>query len=95
VQGVASFCNAIKRDPITGQITNLSRGNANLGSLETEGYDLSLAYRFPRSAYGRSACVRKLVHFDQFRVKADNTADWELAGRIRRPASTTTTASSR
>jgi iron complex outermembrane receptor protein len=77
VQGVASFCNAIKRDPITGQIVNLSRGNANLGALETEGYDLSFAYRFPRSAYGSFGVRSDSTFVTKYRTKADNTADWE------------------
>ncbi|WP_371763663.1 TonB-dependent receptor plug domain-containing protein [Massilia sp.] len=77
VQGVQSFCNAIKRDPITGQITNLSRGNANLGALETEGYDLSFAYRFKRGAYGAFGVRSDSTFVTKYRTKADNTADWE------------------
>jgi len=60
VQNVSSYCNSIVRNS-AGQITNLSHGNINLGSLETEGYDLSLSYRFPRNPYG------------QFTLRSDST----------------------
>jgi iron complex outermembrane receptor protein len=60
VQDVPSYCGSIVRNS-AGQIVNLSHGNINLGSLETEGYDLSLSYRFPRSQYG------------QFTLRSDST----------------------
>jgi iron complex outermembrane receptor protein len=76
VQNVQSFCNAIKRDPITGQITNLARGNANLGALETEGYDLSFAYRLPRNPYGQFGLRSDSTFVTKYRTKADETSDW-------------------
>jgi iron complex outermembrane receptor protein len=76
VQGVQSFCNAIKRDPITGQITNLARGNANLGALETEGYDLSFSYRFPTSTYGKFGLRSDSTFVTKYRSRADETAEW-------------------
>lgn len=51
-QNVSAYCSSIVRNA-DGQVVNLSHGNGNLGSLETEGWDLSLAYRFPRSQYGQ------------------------------------------
>ena len=59
-QNISSYCSSLKRDA-NGQLVNLSRGNANLGSLETEGWDLSFSYRFPRSQYG------------QFTLRSDST----------------------
>lgn len=53
VQGVQSFCNQQARDPVTHQVTSLSRGNANLGSLEEEGYDWSVNYRLPQMSIGQ------------------------------------------
>ncbi|KLU37558.1 TonB-dependent receptor [Massilia sp. WF1] len=76
VQGVQSFCNAIKRDPITGQIVSLARGNANLGALETEGYDLSFSYRFPRGQYGQFGLRSDSTFVTKYRSKADETAEW-------------------
>jgi iron complex outermembrane receptor protein len=76
VQGIGSYCNAIKRDPATGQIMNLARGNANLGALETEGFDLSLNYRLPRNQYGQFALRSDSTIVTKYRTKADNTAGW-------------------
>ncbi|CAN7541026.1 TonB-dependent receptor domain-containing protein [Massilia sp. LjRoot122] len=81
VDGVTSFCDAIKRDPITGQIVNLSRGNANLGAMETEGYDLSLAYRLPRTKYGVFGFRSESTYVDSWRSKSSNTGNFtEYAG---------------
>jgi outer membrane receptor protein involved in Fe transport len=38
------FCQAVTRDPGTGQITNVNVGNANAGSLKTEGVDFEGRY---------------------------------------------------
>jgi iron complex outermembrane receptor protein len=76
VQGVQSYCNAIVRDKATGQITNLARGNANLGALETEGFDLTLNYRLPRTKYGQFALRSDSTFVTKYRTKADDTADW-------------------
>jgi iron complex outermembrane receptor protein len=81
IDGVQSFCDAIKRDPITGQINSLSRGNANLGALETEGYDLSLSYRMPRTRYGLFGFRSETTYVDSWRSKSSNTANFiEYAG---------------
>jgi iron complex outermembrane recepter protein len=81
VQGVSTFCGSIKRDPITGEITNLARGNANLGKMETEGLDLALDYRFPRSKYGQFTIHNETSYVDSFKIKSTDTADWqEYAG---------------
>jgi iron complex outermembrane receptor protein len=76
VQGVQSYCNSIKRDPATGQIINLARGNANLGALETEGFDLSLNYRLPRNQFGQFALRSDSTFVTKYRTKADTGADW-------------------
>ncbi len=41
------FCQAIQRDPATGQITNVNAGNANAGALRTEGFDIEGRYAYP------------------------------------------------
>jgi iron complex outermembrane receptor protein len=76
VQGIQSFCDAIKRDPATGQIVNLSRGNANLGALETEGFDLSLNYRLPRTQYGQFGLRSDSTFVTKLRQKAASDAQW-------------------
>ena len=45
VRGIAERCRAFTRDPVTGVVRTLSFGNQNAGYVETEGYDLELAYR--------------------------------------------------
>jgi iron complex outermembrane receptor protein len=76
VQGVQSFCNAIQRDPATGQISNLAHGNANLGAMETEGWDLGLNYRFKGSQYGQFGLRSDSTFVTKYRSKADQTSGW-------------------
>jgi len=52
VQNVASWCANFTRGA-DGQINGLNRGNANLGAIETEGYDFGLHYRLPETSFGR------------------------------------------
>jgi iron complex outermembrane receptor protein len=77
VAGVSSFCDSIKRDPITGEIINLAHGNANLGKMETEGVDLALDYRFPRSQYGQFSIHNETSYVNSFKIKSTDTAEWE------------------
>jgi iron complex outermembrane receptor protein len=76
VQGITSYCDAIKRDPASGQIINLSRGNVNMGALETEGYDLTLNYRLPRTQYGQFGLRTDTSFVTKYREKATNDAGW-------------------
>jgi iron complex outermembrane receptor protein len=75
VDGVQSFCDKIKRDA-TGQISSLSRGNANLGELGTRGVDLTLAYRFPRTAYGQVGLRSESTYVDRYEIKSTATSDF-------------------
>lgn len=52
VQNSASFCAAFGRDA-NGQVSDLNRSTTNFGWIETEGYDLSVTYRLPETAFGR------------------------------------------
>jgi len=76
VNGVTSFCDKIKRDPLTGQISSLSRGNANLGELSTRGIDLTFAYRFPRTSYGQFGIRSESTYVDRYSVKSTSTSDF-------------------
>ena len=81
IEGDANFCSVIKRDPITGQITTLSRGNANLGEMETEGLDLAINYRLPRTAYGQFGFRNETSYVDKFRTRSSAENEWnEYAG---------------
>ncbi|MFK2903578.1 TonB-dependent receptor [Dyella ginsengisoli] len=53
LQGSQQYCGQFGRDPDNSQVVNLNRGNANLGYLETEGYDYSVRYRLPEYSFGR------------------------------------------
>ena len=81
IQGNANFCSVIQRDPVTGQINQLARGNANLGEMETEGLDLAINYRFPRTAYGQFGLRSETSYTDKFRTRSSSANDWnEYAG---------------
>ena len=76
VSGVQAFCDNIKRDPATGMIASLSRGNANLGELRTRGFDLSFAYRFPRTRLGQFNLRSESTYVDRYAIKSTATAAW-------------------
>jgi len=74
VEGVQQFCDNYSRDS-TGQITQLNRGNANMGSMSTKGFDLELNYRFPRTAYGQFAIRSQSTYVDEYNTQATATAE--------------------
>ena len=74
VTGVQSFCDKITRDPITGQITTLSRGNSNLGSLGTKGVDLSVGYKIPRTSFGQFNIRSESTYVNSFTIQSTATA---------------------
>lgn len=76
VQGIQSYCDAIKRDPVSGQINSLSHGNVNAGGLETAGLDLSLNYRFPATRYGQFGLRSDSTFVSKLRTQATNDAEW-------------------
>jgi len=54
--GTAAACALITRGA-NGAITDLLAVPANIGSIETEGYDLTVGYRLPETAWGRFSFV--------------------------------------
>ncbi|MDY0748867.1 TonB-dependent receptor [Paucibacter sp. R3-3] len=77
VQNISSFCSSIKRDPATGQIINLSRGNANLGELLAEGYDLEVDYKFRPTSFGQFALRSATSFVTKNSSRSDMTAPLE------------------
>jgi iron complex outermembrane receptor protein len=75
-EGLADFCSSIKRDPVTGSITALSRGNANLGQIKTEGVDVELRYRLPRFSWGQVALRSETTYLDEYSTKSSAAARW-------------------
>jgi iron complex outermembrane receptor protein len=81
ISGNQNYCGAITRDRVTGQINGLSRGNANLGAMETEGLDMSISYRLPRTAYGQFTLRNETSYVDSFRTNDGAGTEWkEYAG---------------
>ena len=74
--GVESFCN-YTRDAASGQVVSLSRGNANLGALETEGFNFGANYRLPEFGIGKFSVHLDSNYLVAFRSKSDSTADWD------------------
>ena len=77
ISGNQNYCGAITRDRVTGQINNLSRGNANLGAVETEGVDMSISYRLPRTAYGQFTLRNETSYVDSFRTNDGPGTEWK------------------
>ncbi|MBN8922832.1 MAG: TonB-dependent receptor [Rhodanobacter sp. 68-29] len=63
-----TFCSQFGRDPGTGQVVGLNRGNINTGMLSTEGWDFGAHYRLPEFGYGKFG-----VNFDANYLSAYNT----------------------
>jgi iron complex outermembrane receptor protein len=83
ISGNADYCSVIRRDAVTGQISALSRGNANLGAMETEGLDMSVSYRLPRTAYGQFTLRNETSYVDSFRTNDGAGTPWkEYAGEL-------------
>lgn len=75
-QAVQSFCASVKRDPITGQVVYLERGNANLGELKVSGLDLGLAYRLPVQPWGALQLRSETSLVRGHKVKSTATSRW-------------------
>jgi iron complex outermembrane receptor protein len=75
VASVDSFCSSIKRNA-AGEITDLARGNANLGQLEVSGLDLAFNYRFPTTRFGRFGLRSETSYTDAFKVKSAADGEW-------------------
>ncbi|NNG24275.1 TonB-dependent receptor domain-containing protein [Telluria aromaticivorans] len=75
-QALPEFCSGIRRDAATGGIIDLSRGNANLGQIKTEGVDLELRYRLPRYSFGQFGFKSETTYLDEYSTKSSATAQW-------------------
>ncbi|MES3025135.1 MAG: TonB-dependent receptor [Pseudomonadota bacterium] len=73
IQNVPSFCTLFKRDA-TGQISELNRGNANLGEVITAGYDLGVAYKFKKTAFGQFGVKTETTYMDKYTIQSNATA---------------------
>jgi len=76
IEGLSDFCSSIRRDPVTGQVIALSRGNANLGQVKTEGVDIELRYRLPRTSFGQFSIKNESTYLDEYSTKNSAAARW-------------------
>ena len=75
-EGLTDFCSSIRRDAATGAINDLSRGNANLGQIKTEGVDVELRYRLPRFSWGQVALKSETTYLDEYSTKSSAASRW-------------------
>lgn len=75
VQGVTQVCGLHTRDA-TGQVNTLRRGNANLGSLKTEGFDVAIGYKFPAQPWGKLNLRTESTYVKSFKTQASAGANW-------------------
>lgn len=75
--GVQAFCDAYGRNAVTGQVTTLSRGNLNLGALETEGYNFGAHYRLPETEFGTFGVNLDATYLSNFRQQSAPGAQWD------------------
>ncbi|HDS1589822.1 TPA: TonB-dependent receptor, partial [Stenotrophomonas maltophilia] len=77
VQGVDSACGRFTRSTSAktlGQVTSLDRSLVNAGYRETAGYDFSLRYRLPETAFGRFAATWNTTYTDYLEQRNDSAA---------------------
>lgn len=72
----AQYCDQYTRDATSGQVVTLSRGNANLGQMETEGYNLTASYRLPELAIGQFIVNLDANYLSRFRTQSTADAEW-------------------
>jgi iron complex outermembrane receptor protein len=74
VLGDASRCAAgqITRDPTDGHVTNVFYGLANLGRLETEGFDFGVKYRLPELSIGQFVIDWQNSYVSKYDTSAQN-----------------------
>ena len=76
INGLSPFCDSLKRDPASGDIIALNRGNANKGALETQGLDLSMSCRLKRNQFGQFGIRSETSYVDFIRDQATTGAEW-------------------
>lgn len=73
--GVQEFCDNFSRDPVSGKIIQLSRGNTNMGSMSTKGVDLEVSFKFKRQSYGQFNVRTQTTYLDEYRLQSTNVSD--------------------
>jgi iron complex outermembrane receptor protein len=82
VLGDSSRCASVVRGP-AGNITALTYGTANLGKMETQGYDLGVKYRLPEMAIGNFNIDWQTSYLSSYDEEGQNSAgDTITIGRV-------------
>jgi len=82
ILGDASRCNGITR-AADGHIVSLFYGLANLGSMETEGFDLGVKYRLPELSIGQISIDWQNTYTSQYDEEGQNSAGEKIMiGRV-------------
>lgn len=82
VLGDSARCASVVRGP-AGNITALTYGTANLGKLETQGWDLGVKYRLPEFAVGNFAIDWQTSYLSSYDEEGQNSAgDTITIGRV-------------
>ncbi|MFC3814740.1 TonB-dependent receptor plug domain-containing protein [Lysobacter sp. GCM10012299] len=82
VLGNTGRCDGIVRAP-DGHITDLFYGLANLGQMETEGYDLGVKYRLPEFSFGKFSVDWQTSYVSKYDEQGENSdGDAITIGRV-------------
>ena len=85
VLGNAARCNGVVR-AADGHITDLFYGLANLGAMETEGWDLGVKYRLPELSVGQFAIDWQSSYVSKYDEAGENSAGEPITiGRVGEP----------
>ncbi|RXR08699.1 TonB-dependent receptor plug domain-containing protein [Pseudoxanthomonas composti] len=76
IAGSSQYCDQYTRDATSGQVTSLSRGNTNLGNLQTEGYNFGMRYRLPETAIGNFSVNLDTNYLANYRTRSSADAEW-------------------
>jgi len=70
---VQDFCSQFQRDA-NNQVVNLHEGSANLGWIETTGYNLGVNYRLPEFSFGKFVLNMNVNYLDDWNQASTNDA---------------------
>ena len=74
-EGISAFCGQYDRSP-GGSVNTLLSSGINIGATEAEGFDLTMNYRLPETAFGNFSFTWDSTYMSTF--KSDNDADGDI-----------------
>jgi iron complex outermembrane receptor protein len=79
LKGVSSMCDVITRDG-TGQISGLLAVPYNVGTMEVEGWDVTLGYRLPDTAFGSFSFILDSTYTSSYTIEDAVTEGYNRVG---------------